>query len=520
MARDKKRLGKKLKSPRRKAAPSRRSSEAKSRPARGRSGKSQQTRVTKLARELGHALQRQSATAEILKVIASSRSDVQPVFDVIVQTSRELCRSQASTIFILREGKFHVVAFSGVQTELLRHMKDHPISIDQKGSALARAAREKRTIHIPNTLEDPEFVEGGPISIGGPRATLTVPLMRDGEVIGGITLRQSYLTPYTPRQIEAIETFASQAVIAIENARLFEEVQAKTRDLTEALTYQTGSGNILGVIASSPTDVGPVLKAIVESACELCGADDAVAHLREGDDLRSTAHHGPIPVGMDKRPINRNFASGRAAIDKVPIHVHDVLSSEGNDWPQAQEMSRRVGIRTILCVPLLRENESIGTILLRRTEVAPFSDKQIALLQTFANQAVIAIANARLFNETKEALERQTATADILKVIASSPSDVQPVFEAIAKRSNGRVEGFSTAVYSVVDDTLHLKAFTRNNPEGDAALQASFPRPLSELSFGEHIRDGEIVQIPDVEATVEMSMPALQDMARLRGFRG
>src|SRR6202022_416789 len=149
-----------------------------------------------------------------------------------------------------------------------------------------------------------------------------------------------------------------------------------------------------------------------------------------------------------------------------------------------------------------------------------FTENEISLLENFAAQAVIAIENARLFNETKEALERQTATADILKVIASSPSDVQPVFEAIAERSNGLVEGFSTAVYSVVDDTLHLKALTRNNPEGDAALQASFPRPLVELSFGEHIRDGEIVQIPDIEATVEMSMPALQDMARLRGFRG
>src|SRR5882724_1627698 len=135
-------------------------------------------------------------------------------------------------------------------------------------------------------------------------------------------------------------------------------------------------------------------------------------------------------------------------------------------------------------------------------------------------RAFVALENARLFNETREALERQTATADILKVIASSPSDVQPVFEAIAERSNRLVEGFSTAVYILVDDTLYLKAFTRNNPEGDAALQASFPRPLSELSFGEHIRDGEIVQIPDIESTVEMSMPALQDMARLRGFRG
>jgi two-component system, NtrC family, sensor kinase len=416
MARDKKSLGKKLKSPRRTEAPSGRSSEAKSRPARGRSGKSQQTRVTKLARELGDALQRQSATAEILKVIASSRSDVQPVFDVIVQTSRELCRSQASTIFILRERKFHVVAFSGVQTELLKRMKDHPISIDQKGSALARAAREKCTIHIPNTLEDPEFVEGGPISIGGPRATLSVPLMRDGEVIGGITLRQSYLTPYTPRQIEAIETFASQAVIAIENVRLFDEVQARTRDLSEALTYQTGSGNILSVIASSPTDVGPVLKAIVESACELCDALDAIVLLGDGDSLRNSAHHGPIPLAMEERwPISRKWVAGRAFLDRKSVHVHDMFSAEGDEFPDTRERARRTGARTYLCVPLVREGKSIGAIVLRRTEVYPFSDKQIALLQTFADQAVIAIGNVRLFEQVQERTRELSKSLDELR---------------------------------------------------------------------------------------------------------
>jgi two-component system NtrC family sensor kinase len=192
-----------------------------------------------------------------------------------------------------------------------------------------------------------------------------------------------------------------------------------------------------------------------------------------------------------------------------------VLSVEGDDLPEAQEMSRRVGIRTILCVPLLRENESIGTILLRRTEVAPFSDKQIALLQTFADQAVIAIENARLFNETREALERQTATAEILKVIASSPDDVQPVFQAIADRSNRLVNALSTTVFMLNDGMMHLRAFTPTNPEADTALQAMFPAPLSTFSWGESIRRGDIYRVIDTKHEPE----GLRDLARLRGWR-
>jgi signal transduction histidine kinase len=408
MARDKKRRGEKLKSPRRKAAPSRRSSEAKSRPARGRSGKSQQTRVTKLVREFGDALQRQSATAEILKVIASSRSDVQPVFDVIVQTSRELCRSQASTIFILREGKFHVVAFSGVQTELLQRMKDHPISIDQKGSALARAAREKRTIHIPNTLEDPEFVEGGPISVGGPRATLTVPLMRDGEVIGGITLRQPYLTPYTPRQIEAIETFASQAVIAIENARLFNEVQAKTRDLEESLQQQTATADVLKVISRSTFDLQTVLDTLLTSAARLCQADHSFIFLREGDAYRFAAGSGGVPEWIDylkQQTIQpgRGTVAARAVLEARAIHIPDVLADPEYTFLEAQ---KRGGFRTALGVPLVREGISIGVMVLTRPDVRPFGDSHIALVTTFADQAVIAIENIRLF-ESVEARTRE-----------------------------------------------------------------------------------------------------------------
>jgi signal transduction histidine kinase/putative methionine-R-sulfoxide reductase with GAF domain len=237
-----------------------------------------------------------------------------------------------------------------------------------------------------------------------------------------------------------MQTFADQAVIAIENARLFEEVQAKTQDLSEALTYQTGSGNILRVIASSPTDVKPVLEAIVESACELCAANDAVVYMKDGDDLRVEAHRGsiPIPAESTRVPISRRWATGRAVVDRVPVHVRDLQSPEGDEFPDGRYHASLTGHRAALAVPLLREGEAIGGIVLRRTKVQPFTEKQIALLQTFADQAVIAIGNVRLFEEVQartrdltESLQQQTATADVLKVISASPGELSPVFQAM-----------------------------------------------------------------------------------------
>jgi two-component system, NtrC family, sensor kinase len=414
--------------------------------------------------DLRESLQFQTATSDVLKVISSSPDTLQPVLDVIVETSRELCAAEASTIFLLRDERFHLTAISGAAPPHVAALRTNPISIDQPGSVLPRAVREKRTLHFPNIADDPEFKQGI-VGRGGPRALLVVPLLLDDQVIGAIVLRKSHLTPFTERQIDVVQTFADQAVIAISNVRLFEEVQAKTRDLTEALTYQTGSGNILKVIASSPTDVGPVLNAIVESACDLCEADDAIVHLRDGDDLRYAAHRGSLPVGMHKRAITRNFVSGRAVIDKTPIHLPDVFSSEGAEFPEAQEMSRRLGIRTLLSVPLLRENESIGTILLRRTEVNPFSDKQIALLQTFADQAVIAIGNVRLFDEVQartrdlsEALTYQTGSGNILKVIASSPTDVGPVLRAIVESACELCDAVDAIVLLNDGDSLRTSA--------------------------------------------------------------
>jgi two-component system, NtrC family, sensor kinase len=320
------------------------------------------------------------------------------------------------------------------------YVRDIPVALD-RGSASGRALLAGDVVHITDVLADPEYTFNEAQRLSGLRTCIGVPVLREGVPVGVLSLTRSEVRPFSDKQIELVKVFADQAAIAIENARLFEEVQAKTRDLEEALTYQTGSANILKVIASSPTEVGPVLAAIVESACELCDAYDAVARLKNGDNLELSAHHGSIPVSTKKGlPVDRDSAAGLAVVERRAVHVHDALSPEGGAFPETQERARRLGHRTVLCIPLLREGESIGVIILRRMEVNPFGDRQIALLQTFADQAVIAIGNVRLFDEVQaktrdleESLQQQTAIGDVLKTISRSTFDLQPVLDTLVE---------------------------------------------------------------------------------------
>ena len=396
----------------------------------------------RLFNETKEALERQTATADILKVIASSPSDVQPVFEAIATSSNKLIGGFSTAVLRFIGDELHLAAFTPTNPTADAALKaSFPGPISKFPPFML--VRNGETVQFADTeAEDVPPLNRELARLRGYRSMLFTPLMSSGAPIGLISVTRREPGKFAPHHAELVRTFADQAVIAIENVRLFDEVQAKTRDLTEALTYQTGSSNILSVIASSPTDVGPALKAIVESACELCDAQDAVVSLREGDDLRSAAHHGPIPVGFEKRTISRSWVTGRAVVDKVPIHLRDAFSAEGDEFPEAQEMSRRVGIRTLLSVPLLRQNESIGAIMLRRTEVNPFNDKQIALLQTFADQAVIALGNVRLFEEVqartedlRESLQQQTATSEVLEVISSSPGELEPVFNSMLKNA-------------------------------------------------------------------------------------
>jgi signal transduction histidine kinase len=375
----------------------------------------------------------------VLKVISRSAFDLQAVLDTLVESAARLCEADMAAITRRIGDEYYRAGSYGFPPEFTKYVRGRAVKPERR-TITGRTLLEGSIVHVDDVLADPEYDFDGQQLSGNPRTFLGVPLLREGMPIGALTLTRSVVKPFTDKQIELITTFADQAVIAIENVRLFDEVQAKTRDLSEALTYQTGSANILKVIASSPTEVGPVLTAIVESACELCEAYDAVLRLKVGDDLRLSAHHGPIATFFDNWPTSRNWTAGRSVIDQKPVQVTDMLSSEGDDFPEAKELARRQGYRSILSVPLLREGESIGAISLRRLEVNPFGEKQIALLQTFANQAVIAIGNVRLFEEVQaktadlqEALTYQTGSANILKVIASSPTDVGPVLKAIVE---------------------------------------------------------------------------------------
>src|SRR6476659_1524123 len=313
--------------------------------------------------ELLEAREQQAATAEILKVINASPGDLTPVFNVILEKSHGLCDVPCGSLQLFDDGHTRAVAVRGMTEPFEKFLRrgyrldrsqpvqsGRPFQIDDLTKVIVGASR------------------GSPlrvaIELGGLRTMLSVPLVRNGVVFGRIVAGRQEVRPFSEHQIAVLQSFADQAVIAIENARLFVEVQAKTRDLSEALTYQTGSGNILSVIASSPTDVGPVLKAIVESACELCDAYDAAVILKDGDNLHVSAHHGPIPVKLEKWPINRYSVTGRSVIDQLAVHVRDVLSDEGAEFPEGQEHSRRDGFRSILSVPLLREGGCIGVIAL------------------------------------------------------------------------------------------------------------------------------------------------------------
>ncbi len=364
--------------------------------------------------DLTEALERQTATTEVLSVISRSPSDLRPVLEAISETAARLCGSEQTMFFRFDGEVFRILASWNFPPDVHEMLERRPLRPGHP-SAVGRAGASLKPVCIPDVLADPHYGLTSEQNRARYRTTLAVPLMRDGRLIGAFSLNRSEPNSFTEKHIELVAMFADQAVIAIENTRLFDEVQAKTRELSEALTYQTGSANILRVIASSPTDVEPTLKAIVESACELCGAYDAGVLLKDGEFLRFSAHHGSIPIGLERWPINRRWAAGRAFIDQTPVHIEDISDESHSDLSDGRGLAIRMGHRSILSVPLLHESESIGAIVLRRKEVHPFTEKQITLLQTFADQAVIAIGNVRLFEEVQARTRELAASLDELR---------------------------------------------------------------------------------------------------------
>ena len=452
--------------------------------------------------DLTEALEQQTATSDILRAIANSPTEIQPVLDVIAENAARICATPDVSIVRVENDAYRVVAAYGFAPNWTAG-ETRPID---RGSVIGRSIVDRQTIHIHDVqIVQDDFwrVKTNAAQIGL-RTILATPLLREGVAIGAIGVRRTEVQPFTDKQIALLKTFADQAVIAIENVRLFQE-------LKESLEQQTATSEILGVIASSPTDIQPVLDVVAENAARLCDATDAVIHRIDGDKLRPVANYGPLPGrgGRESIPIDRDHIPARAIIDRRTLHIDDLAAVPEGDL--AAGFARSVGVRTVLATPLLREGIPIGTIQIRRLEVRPFTDKQIKLLETFAAQAVIAIENVRLFQELKESLEQQTATSEILGVIASSPTDIQPVLDVVAKNA-ARLGGATDAQIRLVEgDGTRLVASYGSNPA--PAFIASNTPPMRAV----HQR--EQIHFDDLRATMEAESPDRDNFVARSGTR-
>ncbi len=455
----------------------------------------------RLFNETKQALEQQTATGEILRVISSSPTDVQPVFDAIARSAKELCEAEFSTVFRFDGTLLHLASHCGWSPAGVDALRREFPTAPHRRSAGGRAILNGAVEHIPDVYADAEYALG---AVGDfLRSTVAVPMLHDGVAIGTINVNRSEPGPFSDRQIGLLQTFADQAVIAIENVRLFTELEARNRDLT-------ATSSILQVISSSPTDVQPIFDAIVANAARLGDAVFSTLISFDGGLMRLEAAHNWTPEAFDDlsgrilpAPPSRALPAGRAILDCTVIHLPDI---ELDQEFRHQELTRAVAFRSVLSVPMLRDGVPLGAISVARAEPGAFSANQIAILQTFADQAVIAIENVRLFKELQTsnrelttALDRETATGEILRVINNSPTSAEPVFDAILANGMRLCQADVGLLFLVEDDMFRVVA-DRGAPPNFVEPRRAWHRSGSHTGLARALREQRPVHIEDMRA--------------------